>query len=117
MDIQETTANDGTKPPPSPPETSKAKCDAKAYAKGGATKERETRSGMRRKEHLHRKYYHEKLKGEKHCKYCDKLLGSVQSIRKHESRNLLCKIKRLEDEIKIKPYKDIISDVIQVPSP
>ena len=26
----------------------------------------------------------------------------VQSIRKHESRNLLCKIKRLEDEIKIK---------------
>ena len=60
------------------PKPSKAKFDAKAY---------------------HRKYYHEKLKGEKHCKYCDKLLGSVQSIRKHESRNLLCKIKRLEDEI------------------
>ena len=48
----------------------------------------------------HWKYYHEKLKGETHCKYCDKLLASVQSIRKHESRNLLCKIKRLEDEIK-----------------
>ena len=64
-------------PPPNPPQ---AKFDAKAY---------------------HRKYYHEKLKGEKHCKYCDKLLGSVQSIRKHENKNLLCKIKRLEDEIKL----------------
>ena len=61
------------------PKPSKAKFDAKAY---------------------HRKYHHERLKGERHCKYCDKLLGSVQSIRKHESRNLLCKIKRLEDEIK-----------------
>ena len=60
------------------PKPSKAKFDAKAY---------------------HRKYYNEKLKVEKHCKYCDKLLGSVQSIRKHESRNLLCKIKRLEYEI------------------
>ena len=66
------------------PKPSKAKFDAKAY---------------------HRKYYHEKLKGEKHCKYCDKLLGSVQSIRKHENKNLLCKIKRLEDEIKLNNIK------------
>ena len=104
-EIQETTANDGTKPPQSPPETSNAKFYANAYAKGGATKERETRSGMRRKEHLHRIYYHEKLRGEKHCKYCDKLLGSVQSIRKHENKNLLCKIKLLEDEIKLNNIK------------
>ena len=47
----------------------------------------------------HRKYYRDKLKGDKHCKYCDKLLGSVQSIRKHEAKNLLFKIKRLEDTI------------------
>ena len=75
--MQEASTNDKpeVKPPPKP---SKAKFDAKAY---------------------HRRDYHEKLRGEKHCKYCDKLLGSVQSIRKHESRNLLCKIKRLEDEI------------------
>ncbi len=51
-------------------------------------------------EHPHRNYYRQKLKGEKHCRYCDKLLGSVQSIRKHESQNLLCKVKRLEEELK-----------------
>ena len=61
------------------PKPSKAKFDAKAY---------------------HRNYYRQKLKGEKHCRYCDKLLGSVQSIRKHESQNLLCKVKRLEEELK-----------------
>ena len=86
--MQETITNDKPEVKPTP-KPSKAKFDAKAY---------------------HRRYYHEKLRGEKHCQYCDKLLGSVQSIRKHESRNLLCKIKRLEDEIKNKPYKDVISD-------
>ena len=60
-------------PPPKP------KFDAKAY---------------------HLKYYREKLKGDKHCKYCDKLLGSVQSIRKHEANNLMCKVKRLEETLK-----------------
>ena len=75
--MQETITNDKPEVKPTP-KPSKAKFDAKAY---------------------HRRYYHEKLRGEKHCQYCDKLLGSVQSIRKHESRNLLCKIKRLEDEI------------------
>ena len=86
--MQETITNDKPEVKPTP-KPSKAKFDAKTY---------------------HRKYYHEKLRGEKHCQYCDKLLGSVQSIRKHESRNLLCKIKRLEDEIKHKPYKDVLSD-------
>jgi len=62
-----------------PPKPSKAKFDAKAY---------------------HRNYYRQKLKGEKHCRYCDNLLGSIQSIRKHESQNLLCKVKRLEEELK-----------------
>ena len=61
------------------PKPSKAKFDAKAYR---------------------RNYYKQKLKGEKHCRCCDKLLGSVQSIRKHESQNLLCKVKRLEEESK-----------------
>ena len=69
-----TGTNEAQNPPPPKP-----KFDAKAY---------------------HRKHYREKLKGDKHCKYCDKLLGSVQSIRKHEAKNLLCKIKRLEDTIK-----------------
>ena len=48
-EMQETITNDGSKPLPSPPKPSKATIDAKAYAKGGATKERETRSGMRRR--------------------------------------------------------------------
>ena len=61
------------------PRTPKPKFDAKAY---------------------HRKYYREKLKGDKYCKYCNKLLGSVQSIRKHEADNLMCKVKRLEDTLK-----------------
>ena len=61
---------------PTPP---KPKFDAKAY---------------------HRKYYREKLKGDKYCKSCNKLLGSVQSIRKHEANNLMCKVKRLEDTLK-----------------
>ena len=81
--MQEANTHDKSevKPPPKP---SKAKFDAKAY---------------------HRRYYHEKLRGEKHCQYCDKLLGSVQSIRKHENKNLLCKIERLEDEIKLNNIK------------
>jgi len=62
-----------------PPKPSKAKFDAKAY---------------------HRNYYRQKLKGEKQCRNCDKLLGSVQSIRKHESQDLLCKVKRLQEESK-----------------
>ena len=81
--IQEANTNDKPEAKPQP-KPSKAKFDAKAY---------------------HRRYYHEKLRGEKHCKYCDKLLGSVQSIRKHENKNLLCKIKRLEDEIKLNNIK------------
>ena len=65
---------------PSPtPKPSNAKVDAKAYR---------------------RKYYRETLRGENQRQHNDKLLGSVQSIRKHEANNLLCKIKRLEDTIK-----------------
>ena len=61
--------------PPKPPKDEKDKFDAKAY---------------------HKRYYREKLKGECRCKYCDKVLGSVQSITKHEAKNLQCKIKRLQ---------------------
>ena len=57
--MQEANTNDKPEVKP-PPKLSKAKIDAKAY---------------------HRRYYHEKLRGEKHCQYCDKLLGPVQSIR------------------------------------
>ena len=62
-------------PPPKPPKDEKDKFDAKAY---------------------HKRYYREKLKGERRCKYCDQVLGSVQSITKHEAKNLQCKIKRLQ---------------------
>ena len=70
-----TTETNEAQIPPHP----KPKFDAKAY---------------------HRKYYGEKLKGDKYCKYCNKLLGSVQSIRKHEANNLMCKVKRLEETLK-----------------
>ena len=63
-------------PPPKPPKEERDKFDAKAY---------------------HKRYYREKLQGECRCKYWDKLLGSVQSITKHEAKNLQGKIKRLQD--------------------
>ena len=62
-------------PPPKPPKEEKDKFDHKAY---------------------HKKYYREKLKGEMYCQYCDKCLGSVQSVAKHENRNLQCKLKRMQ---------------------
>ena len=52
--------------PPKPPKEEGDKFDAKAY---------------------HKRYYREKLKGECRCKYCDKVLGSVQSITKHEAQD------------------------------
>ena len=61
--------------PPKPPKEERDKFDAKAY---------------------HKRYYSEKLKGECHCKYWDKVLGSVQSITKHETKNLQCKLQRLQ---------------------
>ena len=65
-------------PPPKPPKEEKDKFDRKAY---------------------HKKYYREKLKGELCCQYCDKRLGSVQSVAKHENINLQCKLKRMQDII------------------
>ena len=61
--------------PSLPPKEEGDKFDAKAY---------------------HKRYYREKLKGECRCKYCDKVLGSVHRISKHEANNLQFKIKRLQ---------------------
>ena len=42
-----------------------------------------------------------------YCQYCDKLVGSTQSVAEQESRHLQCKMKRMQQIIH-ENHKDVI---------